>query len=60
MTPVLQALRANGLDIAAIHHHMTGSRPVVIFLHSWGRGPAERLARGVRAAIDRTGVGAGR
>jgi hypothetical protein len=53
--PVLKALRGNGLDVVAIHHHMTGARPVVIFLHYWGRGPAAKLAAGVRAAIDQTG-----
>src|SRR2546425_4169806 len=34
VTPVLKALRKNGLDVVAIHHHMTGDRPVVIFLRS--------------------------
>lgn len=53
--PVLAALRANGLQVVAIHHHMTASRPVIIFLHYWGRGPAAKLAAGVRAAVDRTG-----
>jgi hypothetical protein len=53
--PVLKALRSHGLDIVAIHHHMTGSRPVVIFLHYWGRGPAAKLAAGVRAAVEQTG-----
>jgi hypothetical protein len=53
--PVLKALRGHGLDIVAIHHHMTGSRPVVIFLHYWGRGPAAKLAAGVRAAVQQTG-----
>lgn len=52
VTPVVRAMRRAGLQIVAIHHHMTGSRPVVIFLHYWGRGPAERLAAGVRAALD--------
>ena len=52
VTPVLKALRANNLDVVAIHHHMTGTRPVIIFLHYWGRGPAATLARGVRAALD--------
>ena len=33
VTPVLKALRKNGLDVVAIHHHVTGDRPVVIFLH---------------------------
>lgn len=56
--PVLKALRANGLDVVAIHHHMTGTSPVVIFLHYWGRGPAAKLAAGVRAAVDRTGKSA--
>lgn len=55
--PVLQVLRKNGLDIVAIHHHMIGSRPVIIFLHYWGTGPAEKLARGFRAALDQLGPG---
>ena len=52
VTPVLKALRANGLDVVAIHHHMTGVSPVVIFLHYFGSGPAAMLAAGVRAAVD--------
>jgi len=58
VTPVLKALRKNGLDVVAIHHHMTGDRPVVIFLHYWGRGPAEKLAGGFKAALDELGRGA--
>jgi Domain of Unknown Function (DUF1259) len=58
VTPVLKALRKNGLDVVAIHHHMTGDRPVVIFLHYWGRGPAEKLAVGFKAALDELGEGA--
>jgi len=57
VTPVLKALRRNGFDIVAIHHHMTGDRPVVIFLHYWGRGPAEKLAAGFKAALDELGKG---
>jgi len=52
VTPVLKALRSNGLDVVAIHHHMTGTDPTVIFLHYWGKGPAQKLAGGVRAAVD--------
>ena len=52
VTPVLKALRAHGIDVVAIHHHMTGTQPVVIFLHYLGTGPADTLARGVRAAVD--------
>lgn len=55
MIPVLKALRSNGIDIVAIHHHMTGTEPTVYFLHYWGRGPAEKLATAVRAAVDQTG-----
>lgn len=55
VTPVLGALRARGIEIVAIHHHMTGTRPVVIFLHYFGRGPAADLARAVKAAVDLTG-----
>ena len=55
VTPVLAALRKNGLDVVAIHHHMTGSRPMIIFLHYWGKGPAEKLASGFRAALAELG-----
>ena len=55
VTPVLKALRANGLNVVAIHHHMTGVQPVVIFLHYYGTGPAAKLAQGVRAAVDLLG-----
>jgi len=60
VTPVLKSLRRNGLEIVAIHHHMTGVRPIVIFLHYWGRGPAEKLANGFRAALDQLGKSASR
>ncbi len=51
---VLKALRANNLNVVAMHHHMTGTTPTVIFLHYWGRGPAQKLAAGVKAAVDQT------
>ena len=49
---VLKALRSNGLNVVAIHHHMTGTTPMVIFLHYFGTGPAATLAAGVRAAVE--------
>jgi len=55
VTPVLKALRKNGLDVVAIHHHMTNERPMIIFLHYWGKGPAEKLASGFRAALAELG-----
>jgi hypothetical protein len=57
VTPTVKALRSHGLDVVAIHHHMIGTQPVIIFLHYWGRGPAERLATGFRAALDETAKG---
>jgi len=55
VTPVLKALRAGGLNVVAIHHHMTDVKPVVVFLHYYGTGPAATLAQGVRAALDAIG-----
>jgi len=52
VTPVLTALRRNNLNVVAMHHHMVNARPVVIFVHYWGAGPAAQLATGVRAALD--------
>jgi hypothetical protein len=57
VTPVLKALRSHGLDVVAIHHHMINSKPVIIFLHYWGRGPADKLATGFKAALDELGKG---
>src|SRR3989442_11258974 len=55
VTPVLKALRKNGLDVVAIHHHMTNERPMIIFLHYWGTGSAEQLATGFKAAVNELG-----
>jgi hypothetical protein len=49
---VLKALRSHDLNIVAIHNHMLGTQPPVIFLHYWGRGPSVKLATGFRAALD--------
>lgn len=57
VTPVLKALRANGLNVVAIHNHMTGGQPIVYFLHYWGTGPAEKLATGFKAALNELGKG---
>ncbi len=53
--PVLKALRANNLDIVAIHQHMLETKPAIVFLHYWGTGPAEKLATGFKAALDQLG-----
>ena len=55
VTPVLKTLRKNGIDVVAIHNHMIEDRPVVIFLHYWGRGRAEKLATSFKAVLDELG-----
>jgi hypothetical protein len=52
--PVLKALRAGGIDVVAIHNHMTNETPRMVFLHYWGVGPTEGLARTLKAALDKT------
>jgi hypothetical protein len=51
---VLRALRAAGIYVVAIHHHMTGEEPRIVFLHYWGVGRTEDLARGLRRALNQT------
>ena len=47
---VLKALRAAHINVVAIHTHMTHEEPRIMFLHYWGKGAAEELARGIKAA----------
>lgn len=54
LQPVLKALRRAGIVVVAIHQHMTGEEPRIMFLHFWGIGSTEALARGLRAALDQT------
>ncbi|MBI3850035.1 MAG: DUF1259 domain-containing protein [Verrucomicrobia bacterium] len=49
---VLKALRKAGINIVAIHHHMTHEEPRMIFLHYWGKGKAESLARNLKQTLD--------
>ena len=51
---VLKALRGAGIYVVAIHHHMTGEEPRIVFLHYWGVGRTEDLARGLRLALNET------
>ena len=54
LQPVLKALRGDGINIVAIHQHMTHEQPRLLFLHYWGKGEAKALARSVKKAIDLT------
>ena len=49
---VLRSLRASGINIVAIHHHMTGETPRYLFLHYWGKGSAVSLATSLKQALD--------
>ena len=51
---VLKTLRKSGINIVAIHNHMTGEQPRILFLHYWGIGRAADLAGGVVAALKET------
>lgn len=50
--PVLKALRGHDIEVVALHTHMIDETPKFYFLHYWGSGPAEALAKGVRAGLD--------
>jgi len=54
LQPVLKSLRSSGINIVAIHHHMTGETPRILFLHYWGRNNALELAGAVKRALDLT------
>jgi uncharacterized protein DUF1259 len=49
---VLKALRGHDISVVAIHNHMTSENPRIIFLHYWGVGTTEQLARSLKAALD--------
>jgi hypothetical protein len=51
---VVRALRSNGIDVTAIHSHMLTEEPRIIFLHFWANDDALKLAKGLRAALDKT------
>lgn len=58
VAPVIDALARSGIEVVAVHNHMVTEEPRIFFLHYWGVGPADELARGLRAALDATGPGA--
>jgi len=60
VNPVIKALRANNLEVVAVHNHMLLDQPRMVFLHYYGRGPAAELATGFRAALDQLGKGSGK
>src|SRR5256884_8152707 len=56
LQPALKALRVGGINIVAIHSHMTHENPRILFLHYWGRGSSKKLAQAVKGALLVTGL----
>ena len=54
LQPVLKSLRAAGINVVAIHSHMTQESPRILFLHYWGRGKSADLAQSLKRALDLT------
>lgn len=53
---VVKTLIENDIEVVALHNHMVHENPRIFFLHYWGVGPAEKLAKGLKAALDETGA----
>jgi Domain of Unknown Function (DUF1259) len=54
VNPVIQALHSNGIGVTAIHSHMLDEQPRLFFMHFWANDDAVKLAKGLRAALDKT------
>lgn len=51
VNPVVKALRANGIEVTAIHNHMLEEVPRLFFMHFWAHNDAQKLAMGLRATL---------
>lgn len=51
---VMRALRGGGIEITALHSHMLDEQPRLFFMHFWGNGDPLKLAKTLRAALDKT------
>jgi hypothetical protein len=54
LRPALKSLREAGINIVAIHSHMIGEEPRIVFFHFWGLGPAQSLAQSIQKALPAT------
>jgi uncharacterized protein DUF1259 len=52
VNPVIKTLRANGIEVTALHSHMLDEEPRLFFMHFWANDDAIKLAKGLRAALD--------
>ena len=56
VNPVLRALRANGIEVTALHNHMLDDEPRLFFMHFWANDDAQKLAKGLGAALEKVKV----
>jgi len=56
VNPVLKALRDNGIEVTALHSHMLDEEPRLFFMHFWANDDAQKLARGLRAGLDKVNL----
>jgi hypothetical protein len=56
VNPVIKALRANGIEVTALHSHMLAEEPRMFFMHFWANDDAIKLANGLRAALDNAAI----
>ena len=56
VNPVLRTLRENGIEVTAVHNHMLDDQPRLFFMHFWANDDAAKLAKGLRAALDKVNV----
>ena len=56
VNPVLKSLRDNGIEVTALHSHMLEEEPRLFFMHFWANDDAQKLARGLRAALDKVSL----
>ncbi len=54
VNPVVRALQAGGLDVLAIHNHLIGEAPQVVYVHFGGHGDAQKVAQALRGALEAT------
>jgi hypothetical protein len=53
---VLRELRKNGIEVTALHNHMLDDQPHLFFMHFWANDDAQKLARGLREALDKINI----
>jgi hypothetical protein len=56
VNPVIKALRENGIEVTAVHNHMLDDQPRLFFMHFWANDDAEKVAKGLKAALDKVDV----